>query len=86
VGKSCIPLHGCIGFHLTWLWFCFVHSCMTNLGDWVSENFLVSAYLPRGVHWDSTPVTSYVLILSPAEGVAQIKGVFRHTFNPRWKA
>jgi hypothetical protein len=26
------------------------------------------------------------LILSPAEGVAQIKGVSHHTFNPRWKA
>jgi hypothetical protein len=27
----------------------------------------------------------YVLILSPAEGVAQIKGVFHHTLNPRRK-
>jgi hypothetical protein len=26
--------------------------------------------------------SSNVLILSPAEGVAQIKGVFHHTFNP----
>ena len=30
--------------------------------------------------------SSNVLILSPAEGVAQIKGVSHHTFNPRWKA
>ena len=27
--------------------------------------------------------SSNVLIWSPAEGVAQIKGVFHHTFNPR---
>jgi hypothetical protein len=27
--------------------------------------------------------SSNVLILSPAEGVAQITGVFHHTFNPR---
>jgi hypothetical protein len=27
--------------------------------------------------------SSNVLILSPAEGVAQIKGLFYHTFNPR---
>lgn len=57
VAACCMDVLGFI-LYFTWHCLCFVHCCMTNVGDsWASENFL-SVYFPRGIYWDSAQVTT----------------------------
>ena len=51
--------------------------------EWKSKDLAVSLTQQAGEGARAKLPSSNALILSPAEGVAQIKGVFHHTFNPR---
>ena len=51
--------------------------------EWKSKDLAVSLTQQAGEGARARLPSSNVLILSPAEGVAQIEGVFHHTFNPR---
>ena len=52
--------------------------------EWKSKDLAVTqSHRQAGEEARVRLPSSNVLIWSPAEGVAQIKGVFHHTFNPR---
>jgi hypothetical protein len=51
--------------------------------EWKSKDLAVSLRQQAGEGARARLSSSIVLILSPAVGVAQIKGVFHHTFYPR---
>jgi hypothetical protein len=53
--------------------------------EWKSKDLAVSLTQQTGEGARARFPSSNVLILFPAEGVAQIKGVFHYNFNPRGK-
>jgi hypothetical protein len=64
-----------------------VYSLTPKIGQqqlWMEVQGSNSCSVPQGKQWKRESSFFVSLCRSPAEGVAQIKGVCHHAFNPRW--